>query len=306
MLLKLRWGIVIGAVGVACYAACSGGSSSVGTPADAGEHESGSTTPPHDAGPTTSDDGAISSSDGGSGTDPFATGSWASAVHSLAHCNLLMATDPATTPGPLKWSECSSGRSGCQTMHADWTAAPGQKFLVQRPEPVRIANGTPYLSYTRYFPGGGSWTALMHVVQPLNGAPVLAVGASETGPSADRCAANAQMGDYGLSFVALSNTASNYEIEWSSWATPQTFDFVDLNPSTLPLGNAYDVGPASMSFGPATLFSFASKTAQNVIGAPAGAAFDLPLMVPAARCRGLRSIARTATRSCGSKATLPT
>ena len=283
MLLKARWGALAGAIAIVAYAACS--QSDGGSANDAGVY--GHERPIEasadlDEGVSDNfDAGNPGIYDAGPPPNPFAIGSWISGVQSLPQCSLKMAADPATVPGPLPWAACSSGHAGCQVMNANWSSTRGAKLFTSRPEPVRLVNGAPYLSYTRRYPYGGSYAALVEVIQPLRGNPVLAVGGEYTGDNSVWCVASAAMGDYGLAFVALGGDLTQYEIDWSPWATPTTFSSKILLTSAVPLGNQYGVGATDLALGSATLMDFATTTIHNATGFPPGAAFDLPLMVPA-------------------------
>jgi hypothetical protein len=172
---------------------------------------------------------------GADANDPFSVGEWNKFPGAQPNCGLLLAADPGSSVGPMKWQPCASGRAGCQKLVADWTANPqgATSLNLRRSEPVRLIQGQPYLTYERFYLSGmlDYFDSEISIVQPLTGAPVFAIGARMNTP--DFCSPASAIGEYGVGFIALAPSNDSYLLGWGTWQAPTSIStFVAPTSST--------------------------------------------------------------------------
>jgi len=170
--------------------------------------------------------------DGGvvdAGFNPF-VGRWSLIPGAPPSCDALVADDPASSVGPLKWERCASGRSGCRQLVVNWTTEPGHVIDVHRTDVVRLVQSTPYIVYRRlYIKNLIEPLAYIDVVQPLDQNPLFATGAFTVAPNP--CGPTTSIGERGIAIEAHPPGAPAVEVlTWSSWSQPVTLTtaLVDL------------------------------------------------------------------------------
>lgn len=209
-----------------CAASCG---DTAGNPAATGPvHEGGSETSAADVG---LDDSSIRVDAADAGENPF-PGVWNAVPGTPPYCKYVMAADPAALRS--KWIPCSSGRAGCRVLDSSWSARPGQRIYASRgSDPARVVNGKAILRIQRLFPYmlPDPYYAYYDVIEPLDGDPVLAIGAGPTWGTNGRpnvCSLLAFFGDHGVGFGAwprdysISTDSDEFIWGWAPWSSPST------------------------------------------------------------------------------------
>ena len=208
--------------------------------------------------------------------DPF-PGTWTPLPGSPG-CPVLVASDPATSVGPITWAPCVTQPSGCQQMVIDWSSDPGMRLGYPGPEVVRLVSGLPYLVYYRMFPRYGELLAWIAVVQPLRGAPVLAVGNVFNLDAGQSCIASAFQGERGVALI-LDQT-----LAWTPWGSPSSFSstLFDGGFGQYPLESvAVGTGPFYVGLYPAGLDVFDPDAGSRTLAVASDGGW-LPAQTPAA------------------------
>ena len=112
---------------------------------------------------------------------PWLTGDWDPVSCPGTACTEVIARDPATSVGALKWKPCSSGRAGCTELVVDWTTRRGKVLMLLDRQPVSVAaDGNPRLLLRRLFPVAdyGTSDRLMTTLFPLDKPAVFAAALS--------------------------------------------------------------------------------------------------------------------------------
>jgi hypothetical protein len=197
-----------------------------------------------------------------------------------------MADDPAALAS--KWLACPSGRAGCRKLDTTtWTKNYGRTIDFPQADPVRLVNGVAYWKMRRFFPpkdpAKGPYVAFVDVIEPLDGAPLLAVGAAPfPWKNEERwCYVEALFGDYGIGFharprdpaIPLSQLGSDEVVLGSApWTTPKTLATKAWSPAMVGAPGAYFIGSTmgERGFwlggnGPLTMFLFDVVTQTGVI-----------------------------------------
>lgn len=228
--------------------------------------------PPSDASiPTHAD-----APDSAQSENPF-PGAWSMAPGTPPYCNLRIADDPASLAS--KWVACPSGRAGCRQLDTSWTSNAGQRLNAQiLSDPVRLVDGIPYFKIRRTWPPKdptqGPYLAYVDLIEPLDGAPVLAVGTARFDYNGEPrwCFIQGTFGDYGVGFHAvprdpalpLSAAGSDENIfGWATWAAPKALATKAWSPSQIAAPGAFFVSITMGERGfwldgesPATTFAF--------------------------------------------------
>ena len=108
---------------------------------------------------------------------PWLTGDWDPVSCPGTACTELIARDPATSVGALKWKPCSSGRAGCTELVVDWTTRKGATLLVLNKQAVSLgSDGKPRLLIRKLFPSVdfGASDRVLTAVIPLTEPAVFA------------------------------------------------------------------------------------------------------------------------------------
>jgi hypothetical protein len=209
---------------------------------------------PEGPSPTTDALAADPGMDASGETTPF-PGAWSTAPGTPAYCNLRIADNPASLAS--KWIACPSGRVGCRQIDTSWTNNQGQKLEAQTvSDPIRLVGDVPYFKIRRTWPPAdptkGPWFAFADVIEPLDGAPVIAVGAAAFQYQGEPrwCSIAGAFGDYGFGFFAvprdpaipLSMMGADLTIfGWASWADPGSLTTKAWSPSEIGAPGAYFV-----------------------------------------------------------------
>ncbi|GAC1539161.1 MAG: hypothetical protein NVS3B10_03840 [Polyangiales bacterium] len=164
------------------------------------------------------------------GFGPF-TGDWGPIPGVPYSCGALLAKDPASSVGPMKWMPCPSGRAGCRKLVVEWTSEVGRDIIrFDRPNPVRLRGGLPYIEYVRLYPHKTSLTTefAIQVIGPLDSVPTLALGSVSPG------CAGATFGELGIAVLGTaSEVPTSVIVATSSWSTTQAFSTIFVDESSL-------------------------------------------------------------------------
>lgn len=165
-----------------------------------------------------------------SGESPDATGGYGPFVGDWGAfpgppgCSDLLAKDPGTSVGPLKWEPCPSGRAGCERLVVDWGFGK-RRLEVGYPEPVVVGGDGPLIPFLRIYndparPSIAKYGITAAQPIPKSGAlPLLAVGQDTTsGKSPPACGLALDFGPWG--FVA----SKSYVEEKQVFAYSRTWD----------------------------------------------------------------------------------
>lgn len=169
---------------------------------------------------------------------PF-IGAWAPIPEAPACCTAVVAQAPSRSISAWTWSPCPSGRAGCRVLNVDWTTNPGRSIDFRTTEAVRIVGGQPYMTYSRVFPTGplslNGMSAFIDVVQPIDGAPIFAVGvAADPTTFVAGCSFWSTFGEAGIGFVG--NSGPTYFVSWSSWNSPSQMSSKIVSNADLGIG----------------------------------------------------------------------
>ena len=249
--MRLRTICCLAALAPSLWIGCSD-SSAGGTPADAGPLvvEAGVT---RDAAPPLTDAFIVDPGiDAAEEQTPF-PGAWSTAPGTPAYCNLRIADNPASLAS--KWIACPSGRVGCRQLDTSWTTNFGERLDAQRPtDSVRLVGGVAYFRIRRTWPPAdptkGPYVAWADVIEPLDGAPVIAIGGASFQYQGEPrwCSIAGAFGDYGFGFFAvprdpaipLSMRGADLNIlAWASWASPGTLTTKAWSPSEIGAPGAF-------------------------------------------------------------------
>lgn len=217
----------------ATWVSCSDSEAPPGAPSEA-TPKSDADAPPPPRGAPTEDAALPEDADASEDENPF-PGAWSTVPGTPADCKLRIADHPATLAS--KWVACPSGRAGCRQLDTSWTRHVGWTLNTQaQTDSIRLVAGVPYFKIRRNWPPKdptkGRYVA--YVIEPLDGAPVLAVGAAAF-PYKDTtrwCSIRGTFGDYGIGYAAvprdpalpLSERGSDVNVfGWASWAAPTLF-----------------------------------------------------------------------------------
>jgi len=247
---RARWMLLLASVPMT-WAACSDSSLGSQPATDAG------VAAPRDRPPVEQEDLPVDAAPDRRGNEtigdenPF-PGSWSHVPGVPAYCDNRLADDPASLAS--KWIACPSGRTGCRKLDTSWTKRWGNAVEVDLPvDPVRLVNGVPYLKMRRAWPPPkppGPYIASVDIVEPLDGAPVIAIGSAPTLYKGDQrwCGIKATFGDYGVGFhswprdpaIPPSEFGSDtIVLGWAPWSSPSALTVTSWSPSSIDAPTAY-------------------------------------------------------------------
>jgi hypothetical protein len=205
---------------------------------------------------------------------PFA-GPWSAIPGAPPSCTAVVAQQPAASLGSWTWSPCPSGRAGCRVLNIEWTPGPGKSIYFRETEPVRLVQGRSYMTYSRIYPTGalslGEFSAYVDVVQPIDGAPLFAVGvASDPTTSAPGCSFWTTFGEAGIGF--LGGSGATTFVSWAPWSAPtslQTKVLTNMDLGIGPQGLAQDAVLGSQFYihtlGPESVVIFDPGTQKAIV-----------------------------------------
>lgn len=233
------------------WAGCSDSPAATERDVDAGAPDAPALRTPDDGG-APAIDAAIDRSAPSDDENPF-PGKWSQAPGVPAYCNNRIADDPASLAS--KWIACPSRRVGCRKLDTSWTKQWGNAVEVDLPvDPVRLVGGVAYLKMRRAWPPakkpGPPYVASVDIVEPLDGAPVIAVGSAPLLYEGEErwCVIKAAFGDYGFGYIsrprdpalAPTETGSDTVVLASApWSAPATLTATSWSPSTIGAPGAY-------------------------------------------------------------------
>lgn len=187
--------------------------------------------------------------DAGETDGPFSVGRWELISGTPAHCSeIRISQDPSLLAS--RWVACASKRTGCRVLDTWWTKNEGLTVDAERhTDPVRLIGDKAYFLWRRTFPPAAisakPFVAYVDVVEPLDGAPVFAIGQRFRYDAKDipyQCFTDAIFGDYGvgftMSFYNHDNPAAAFDdwmFGWAPWATPSKLTTRTLTVSALGL-----------------------------------------------------------------------
>jgi hypothetical protein len=204
------------------------------------------------------------------GPHPYDAGMFEGKWHALpgapSFCDIRVSDEPEKLAS--KWLPCPSGREGCRKLDTSWTkhppGAPGLLVdLSKGPEPTRIVDGKAYFMMRRFW-HSEEWVVsnrpigYMYVLEPLDDAPVLAIGSGSISLSEDPlwCVIEVGYGDYGVAYdlgtrdprqpATQVNGSDTFVLGWAPWASLSTFTTKTVNVTDFGLASkiGYFIEPA--------------------------------------------------------------
>lgn len=168
---------------------------------------------------TATDTGTEQPPDVGGGYGPF-TGAW-KPFPGISGCADLVAMDPGSSVGSLKWKSCGSARSGCRELIVDWGAGK-RRLEIDYPDPVRAGpGGQPVMQIAKVYNDPIRVTTMQYLVgvfYPVadDSLPIAAFGFDFT-PMRDppSCGYNPQYGRFGI--VASKREKTALHVTRRSW-----------------------------------------------------------------------------------------
>jgi hypothetical protein len=185
-------------------------------------------------------------------------GTWNPVPSLPSCCPLRVAADAAASIPALQWATCA-GPAMCEKAVVDWTTR-GHRIGFNGIEPVRLVNGTPMMTYQRYYATEGQgqerYYAFIEVVLPVNGSPLFALGRSykvQDGGDNYPCAPAIGLSNAGLGHIFTYPGAEASTLGWSGWEAPGAIETKHVTLEQLGLRNGVG-GIQNVSRGSSNLF----------------------------------------------------